>query len=33
MIYCIDSREDRIQDWRKFQKGPKKKKTKNDVLG
>ncbi|GAA6033011.1 hypothetical protein JCM8097_000097 [Rhodosporidiobolus ruineniae] len=28
-----ETREDRVTDWRKFQKGPKKKKAKSNVLG
>lgn len=28
-----DSREERVNDWRSFQKGPKKKKAKTNVLG
>ena len=30
---CADTREDRVTDWRSFQKGPKKKKNKSNVLG
>ena len=29
----VDTREDRVTDWRSFQKGPKKKKNKSHVLG
>lgn len=28
-----DTREERVSDWRSFQKGPKKKKVKTNVLG
>lgn len=31
--YFADSREDRVTDWRSFQKGPKRKKAKDNVLG
>lgn len=33
ILLRADSREDRVTDWRSFQKGPKRKKAKDNVLG